>query len=363
MESLFEEFADVDKEAWLAKVAADAKGRSISDFEWFVNDGLIQSPFTHADDIVFSSSSFRTGRSNNFWSIAERIVVADIVDANKHIITALESGANALFVVLDRGLSRSDFEKLFQEVNFTYIETYFEIDNEILGKAVVENLIKFCEKNDQDLNDIRGGIVNKHQINMAFAKLNQDFSNVLPLFSFASVFTDRLFGYKETVIHEVSSLILALAKLLESGNHNARVFANINVGKSYLLNIAKIRAIHLLVNNLLKAYDSNVHMIFNASMAHQSISNNENKNLIQFTSQSMSAVIGGVDCLSLPASESKSINDSSPVRKRLSRNIQSIMQMESFMDKVSDPAAGSYYIEQLTDKIAMQSWSYIQNNS
>jgi len=34
--------------------------------------------------------------------------------------------------------------------------------------------------------------------------------------------------------------------------------------------------------------------------------------------------------------------------------------MESYMDRVVDPAAGSYYIESLTDTVAAMSWGYFQ---
>jgi methylmalonyl-CoA mutase len=34
--------------------------------------------------------------------------------------------------------------------------------------------------------------------------------------------------------------------------------------------------------------------------------------------------------------------------------------MESFFDKVVDPAAGSYYIEKLTDALAESAWTQFQ---
>jgi methylmalonyl-CoA mutase len=32
------------------------------------------------------------------------------------------------------------------------------------------------------------------------------------------------------------------------------------------------------------------------------------------------------------------------------------MQLESYLDKVQDPAAGSYYLEKLTDDLAQAVW-------
>lgn len=41
---------------------------------------------------------------------------------------------------------------------------------------------------------------------------------------------------------------------------------------------------------------------------------------------------------------------------RISRNQQLILKEEAHFDKVADPAAGSYYIENLTDSIAKAAW-------
>jgi methylmalonyl-CoA mutase len=34
--------------------------------------------------------------------------------------------------------------------------------------------------------------------------------------------------------------------------------------------------------------------------------------------------------------------------------------MESYLDRVMDPAAGSYYIEALTNKLAQEAWTKFQ---
>ena len=42
--------------------------------------------------------------------------------------------------------------------------------------------------------------------------------------------------------------------------------------------------------------------------------------------------------------------------ERIARNIQIILKEESYFDKVVDPAAGSYYIESLTDSLVENAW-------
>ncbi|MBQ4433774.1 MAG: methylmalonyl-CoA mutase small subunit, partial [Bacteroidales bacterium] len=47
--------------------------------------------------------------------------------------------------------------------------------------------------------------------------------------------------------------------------------------------------------------------------------------------------------------------------RRISRNVQIILKEESYFDKTVDPAAGSYYIENLTDSIAEHAWKLFQS--
>jgi len=70
-------------------------------------------------------------------------------------------------------------------------------------------------------------------------------------------------------------------------------------------------------------------------------------NLLRGTTQAMSAAIAGVDSLEVLSFDS-ALRDSDPFSRRLARNIQIILKEEAHFNKVADPAAGSYYVENLT---------------
>ena len=93
-----------------------------------------------------------------------------------------------------------------------------------------------------------------------------------------------------------------------------------------------------------------------ASFASLSLDENENTNMIRATTMALSAVSGGVDTLDVLPSDYRN----SPFGRRIARNVQHLLKMESYMDKVSDPSAGSYYIEQLTETIATKAWEKFQ---
>lgn len=362
-EKLFSGFDTVDKQEWLSKIEKDAKGKSIIDFEWQVNPQLVQSPFVRKTDLEGEHNSITRNKVRNSWYVCEFINPTTPYKTNQEILKSLEQGASALEVFIDKKLNQKEFSKLFKEVNFTYVNSVFEFENITLAESVINELLHYTTQNGQDTAEIRGGIRIKNQLEFDGAELLKKFQKLLPKFSFAYASCDNLFGYKETVIHEIGSLLVGLKNILDSKRKHYCIDLNVNISKSYFLNIAKLRAIHLISNNLVKLFNSSSKIRLHAKLALQSISENENQNLIQFTSQAMSAVIGGVYSLRLPASDDYDLRDGSANRKRLSRNIQSLIQMESFMGNVLDPSAGSYYIESLTDEISKQVWAYLQNNS
>ena len=69
----------------------------------------------------------------------------------------------------------------------------------------------------------------------------------------------------------------------------------------------------------------------------------------------MSAALAGVDSMTVVPFD-KAYETPNDFSERLARNQQLLLKEESHFDKVVDPAAGSYYIENLTVSIAKQAW-------
>jgi methylmalonyl-CoA mutase len=69
----------------------------------------------------------------------------------------------------------------------------------------------------------------------------------------------------------------------------------------------------------------------------------------------MSAVIAGIDSLTVVPFD-KQYKTPGEFSERMARNQQLLLKEESDMDKIVDPAGGSYYIETLTVAIAQEGW-------
>ncbi|MEZ4891464.1 MAG: methylmalonyl-CoA mutase family protein [Saprospiraceae bacterium] len=124
--------------------------------------------------------------------------------------------------------------------------------------------------------------------------------------------------------------------------------------------IAKLRALRLLWFNLLKAWEIPLKApVVHASINSESYSDNLYSNMISGTTAAMSAIMGGVDRLTvLPYDSGRESVATYPkaFSRRIARNVQHLLKLESNLHELNDPAAGSYYIEHLSAKIAEKAW-------
>ena len=129
------------------------------------------------------------------------------------------------------------------------------------------------------------------------------------------------------------------------------------IDTSYFLSIAKIRALKILWANFIKAYgaDPSVLPEVEVHLAPYAPDSDPHSNMIQAATQTLSAAIGGPDRIFVrPVAGIGGVPDDHT--RRIARNVQHLLKMESHIDRVTDPAAGSYYIEKLTDRLAEETW-------
>lgn len=78
-------------------------------------------------------------------------------------------------------------------------------------------------------------------------------------------------------------------------------------------------------------------------------------NLLRTQTEAMSAAIAGVDSITVTPFD-KVYETPNGFSERIARNQQLLLKEEAHLNRIVDPAAGSYYIENLTVSIAKQAW-------
>ena len=78
-------------------------------------------------------------------------------------------------------------------------------------------------------------------------------------------------------------------------------------------------------------------------------------NLLRSQTETMSAALAGVDSITVVPFDTP-YKTPDAFSERIARNQQFLLKEESHLDKVVDPAGGSYYVETLTVSIAQEAW-------
>jgi len=126
-----------------------------------------------------------------------------------------------------------------------------------------------------------------------------------------------------------------------------------------LLTIAKFRAARILWEQVLASCGvSGVSMKLSAVSSLRMVSVNDPwVNILRSTSACFGAGIGGADNVCILPHDTM-LGMSSTFARRIARNIQIILQEESGLSKVSDPAAGSFTFESITLELSNKAWKY-----
>ncbi len=82
-------------------------------------------------------------------------------------------------------------------------------------------------------------------------------------------------------------------------------------------------------------------------------------NILRGTAATLGAVVGGAQAVTLAPFDSAG-GLPGDLGRRLARNTQLLLQDESGIGRVLDPAGGSWYIESFTDELAKAGWSFFQ---
>jgi methylmalonyl-CoA mutase len=371
--SSFLDFPSISKATWLEKIAKELKDKSLEDLHWRISDDLKVDPFGHKDD--FPTDTYPIFAGETSWLIDE-IIQSDTAKAmNEKALQALNGGAESLTFIFDEMPDFSAFSTCFEGIFLDYVKIQFG------GKAVAENpsvfffyLKKLVERNNLQTEQLFGGIL--FDLTQKTGLLDWRYLADLITFQKENFPNFKVIKADCRAFHQGTEGVIAeLAEALAKGNTyltklsklgtpatdvNQSIQFTFAIGKSYFLEIAKLRAFRLLWLQILKAWNApldlpKIHVTF----AKEAYNEADFTNMIRATSMAMSAIIGGADGLTVH-SYAEGFEDKTEYPadfgRRIARNVQHLLKMESGFEQIGDVAAGSYYIETLTNQLATKSW-------
>ena len=389
-EKLFTEFQAPTTQEWLDKIQVDLKGADFNKkLVWRTNEGFNVQPFYRREDVLKLKTpeslpgEFPFVRGNhkddNTWYVRQDIFADDAQKANEKALDILNKGVDSLgFCIPGDKVDAAFVDTLLSgilcecvEVNFctckahtlelvNILKAYFEekgydkeklvgsIDFDPIEKLVVKgkNVLKVLEDAPKivealkDYPHFRCITVNSVALNNAGAYIVQELGYALAWGN----------EYLQQLTDAGVDIDLAAKK----------VKFNMGVSENYFMELAKFRAARMLWAQIVKQYepkcDCTCKMVVNAitSEYNQTLFDSY-VNLLRSQTEAMSATLGGIHSLvvtpfDLPYEQPNDFSE------RIARNQQLLLKEECHFGQVVDPGAGSYYIEHLTNSLAVEAW-------
>ncbi len=371
--NLFSAFPPTSKVTWLEKLTKDRKGADPSDLNWEISDDLLVEPMYHPDDAI-ESVQFPLAEGKNDWEISEdfNLKDQDLKVVNQQLLDALMNGVNAPRLIFSTAPYKEDWAILFKDIHVDWISIHFYCNDGTEAFKACTSFLEYMHAHKNGNSTTLKGSVNTKFARYFSPVVLHDYIKMLgeelPAFTLFTINAVDQCKETEHTVEELYTMIQQGNELLKNCYHlkfdleqiASKIQFSVGIGKSYFIQIAKLRALKILWANILDAYKID-HQLTKIE-AHFPLSTqgkNSNTNMIRSTTQAMSAVIGGVDRLTVLPSNTHA-ETPTEFSRRIARNVQHLLKMESHFDEVKDPAAGSYYIEQITMELSKGAWKMFQ---
>ncbi len=391
-EKLFDQFPAVTTEEWRAKVEADLKGVPFEKkLVWRTNEGFNVQPMYRAEDIADLKTTeslpgeypyIRGIKDNNEWLTRQDIIAATPEEANSIAKEVITKGVNSLgFKVSDPSTEviatlLKDIDVKAVEINFNCCPSKTQTLAVALVEYLKENNLTEDFKGSIDFNPLKKSLRHGAPVPGDIVDQAKEILNTVadvPALKVLSI-DSELFNAAGAYIYQELGFALAwgaqwMTALTDAGlkadDVAKRIKFNMGISSNYFMELAKFRAGRMLWAQIVKQYQPEcdcackMHVHASTSRFNQTIYD-AHVNLLRSQTESMSAALAGVDSITtVPFDTPYKVPDA--FSERIARNQQFLLKEESHLDKVVDPAGGSYYIETLTVSLAEEAWKLFLN--
>ena len=308
--------------------------------------------------------------------------MSDYSEANRKALTILMKGIDSLgFVIADPGsVNEENFRILLKDIHIEIIEINFLCNGK--AKEILDLITKISKERGLIPSDIRGAIEADPlgrlmrngklclPVESGFDYLasltgsSSDFVNLYTIHLNASDFNNAGGDIVQELAFGISMGSEYLVQLTDRGLSPdltaSKIRFSFGTGSEYFPEIAKLRAARLLWSVVVSRFNPTETQ--SAKMHIHCVTSEWNKtvydpyvNMLRTQTEAMSAILGGTDSLTVEPFDIV-FRKPDEFSERIARNQQLILKEESYFDKVIDPAAGSYYIENLTNLVAEDAW-------
>ncbi len=355
MNDLFKDFPEISAKEWKQKIQADLKGADYNEtLIYKSNDGIDVKPFYHSD--LLKEGSLMPENPSQ-WNISEKIYVAFEKPSSEKIENVLTRGAESLWLIIDS--EKIDLISILEKIDLENIPILVEFN--FLSEEYISSIIHFLADKKHQISfgiDIIGNLARSGNW---YENLSSDHRILESVFSknMLNLLSVDVSLYQNAGASIPQQIAYAISHVNENFNHFSdkkgigKITFKVAIGSNYFFEIAKLKALRIVFAMVASEYDfSKISMeILAFPTKRNKTLYDYNVNMLRTTTECMSAILGGADLVCNTAYD-EIYHKENEFGNRIARNQLLILKNESYFDQLENPAAGSYYLETLTEQFA-----------
>ncbi|MBD1398424.1 methylmalonyl-CoA mutase [Pontibacter sp. JH31] len=383
-QKLFSEFTPATAAEWAARAQKDLRETPLEQLTWKTYEGISIKPYYTREDIQhlpftnhkpgdFPFLRGNVGSDNNWLNIQQIKAQGNGRPAIDKAADALGRGADGIHFniedqqAFDTAYLLENIDLTKHTVSYTLSSTpdaflkrlYTLLADQHISHRNLKGFVNYDPMTGKgELSDKEGKAITK------ILDLTKDSSDFYGISICGTNFSSIGASLTQEVAYTLSAAVAYADRLTAAGEPLESVLRNmhfcVGTGTNYFFEIAKLRALRLLWAAVVEAYKAEPALA--AKLRIHSITSSWYQttldpyvNMLRVTTEAMSAVLSGCDSLTVMPFD-YTFRSSDEFSERIARNVSIILKEESYLDKAVDPAAGSYYLETLTNELATKAW-------
>ncbi|ESU30488.1 hypothetical protein G3A_21780 [Bacillus sp. 17376] len=385
-------FKEATFEDWREKAAASLKGKPIDSLYNNTYEDITLKPLYTKGDLpdelagdLPGQPDYRRGiqslgYQSESWHIANRVFYSDVKELKGKLDNALSKGQTAISFDVKPQLF-TDNRELVSFLS-SYINKYpFSLDAGMLqtpllaalaiaskDAGVAEKLSGFAATDPVAEASLIGGLpTEENEFFAKWSKVLEEAAEQLPEVKTVLINTVPYNSSGANAVQElaiaVSTGVYLLQKLLENGWELKKALSKIvfhfAIGSNFFMETAKLRAARLLWSKTAEAFgaeNEDRKMVISAETSKFTKTIfDPYVNMLRAGNETFAAVLGGIQYLHTGSFDEQA-GSANLFSERIARNTQLVLKSESHLEKVADPAGGSWYVESLTKELAEKAW-------
>jgi len=365
LDQLLNSFPKSNKEDWSRAASKEIGGKNPSEhLAWRTKDEITFLPYYDWENnfaleylksfALRSTAGFTSGRT---WYSIPKISLPSNKNANAITLNHLASGADGILYDCAQSYD-PDLGPLLNEIHWPFCNVSFLVTR---PTNLIQNITEYVRKKNYDPKLLAGTI---------FCKSARD-NKIDELKEVEPYKRLRVLGIHlpaSSPVKEISSALIETTALMDTltdaGYNGEFIWRNLSFslasGNNFLLDIAKQKTLRLLLYQIGQAFSLNHYTEVEINIRVEPWNDERfqpHGNMISGAVAAIAAVAGGCDSLTVLPDDENNVT-----MTRIARNVSNILREESHLDKVADPTAGAYALDNIVDQLAVAAWSEFQHN-